>query len=150
MKEVNNQSCGREDELLGFIYGELNEAEARGFQRHLNECVACSTEVSHFSNVREAVIDWRNASLGLIGMAAKESPAWAIQRKPSAVAAIREFLNLSPLWMKGALAFATIIVCVLAVIGVARLRNTQPQVIVAGPAQPSRSQDEIEALVKQR
>jgi len=151
MKEVNHQSCAREDELLGFIYGELNEAEARGFQHHLNECVACSTEVSHFSNVREAVIDWRNASLGAIGMAAKESPAWAIQRKPSAVAAIREFLNLSPLWMKGAVAFATVIVCVLAVIGMARLRNNQPPLIVAGPAQPLKpSQEEIDAIVKQR
>src|SRR6185503_6197720 len=151
MKEVNAESCAREHELVGFIYGELNETEARGFQRHLNECAACSTEISNFSNVREAVIDWRNASLVAIGMAAKESPAWAIQRKPSAVAAIREFLSLSPLWMKGAVAFAAIIVCMLAVIGVARLRTNQQPVIVAGPAQPLKpSQKEIDAIVKER
>jgi hypothetical protein len=147
MKEVNDQSCAREHELVGFIYGELNEVDARGFQHHLNQCAACSKEISNFRDVREAVVDWRNASLGAIGRSAKESPAPVIQRKPSAVAAIREFLNLSPLWMKGAVAFATIVICVLAVIGVGRLRNTQPQVIVAEAAP---SQKEIDAIVKQR
>ena len=153
MKEMNDQSCAREHELVGFIYGELNEVEARGFQRHLNECVSCSTEIASLRDVREAVVGWRNESLGAIGVAAKESPAPAIQRRPSALAAIRAFVNLSPLWMKGAVAFATIVICVLAVIGVARLRRNQPQVTVAGAAQTAPSQkesDEIEAIVKQR
>jgi hypothetical protein len=150
MKEVNAESCAREQELVGFIYGELNEVEARGFQRHLNECAACSTEISNFKDVRETVVDWRNVSLGAIGVSAQGSPAPGIQRKPSALAAIREFLNLSPLWMKAAVAFATIVICVLAAIGVARLRNNQPQVIVARAAEATPSQQEIDAIVKQR
>lgn len=151
MKEVNAKSCAREQELVGFIYGELNEVEARGFQRHLNECVSCSREIASLRDVREAVVGWRNESLGAIGVAAKESPAPAIQRRPNALAAIRAFVNLSPLWLKGAVAFATLVICALAAIGVARLRNNQPQVIVAVPAQPAeRSQHEIDAIVKQR
>src|ERR1051325_419994 len=144
MEEINARSCAREHELVGFIYGELNEVEARGFQRHLNKCVSCSTEIASLRDVRQAVVGWRNESLGAIGVTATP----AMQRQPSALAAIRAFLKLSPLWLKGAVAFATI---VLAAIGVARLRNNQPQVMVAVPAPPAqRSQEPIDAIVKQR
>ena len=45
MKEVNDPSCVRENDLIGFLYHELNEVEALAFQRHLQECAACRTDV---------------------------------------------------------------------------------------------------------
>lgn len=151
MKEANGQSCAREHELIGFLYGELNEVETQAFQRHLNQCRGCSMEVSDFRGVRESVVVWRNESLGnLSERSARFSPVPLVQRNRSALAAMREFLNLSPLWMKGALAFAAVVFCVLAIMAVAGLRDKQPVVAVAGPSQPSRSQEEIDAIVNRR
>ena len=153
MKEANGQSCAREHELIGFLYGELNEVETLAFQRHLNQCRGCSMEVSGFRGVRESVVAWRNESLGKVNLSegsARFSPAPLVQGKRSALAAMREFLNLSPLWMKGAVAFAAVVFCVLAIMAAAGLRDKQPVVVVAGPTQPIRSQEEIEAIVNRR
>ena len=150
MKEANSQLCAREQELIGFLYGELNEVERLAFQHHLNECASCSTELSGFGNVRESLVAWRNESLGSIGLSVHAVPSLAPQQKHSAVAAVREFLNLSPLWMKGAVAFAAVVFCVLAVIAFARLREKQPVEIVARPTQPIQSPQEVDAIVKQR
>jgi hypothetical protein len=150
MKEANNESCGREQELIGFVYGELNEVERRGFQHHLNACAGCSTELSGFRNVRESVVAWRNESLGSGSVHAVPSQAPLSQQKYSALAAVREFLNLSPLWMKGAVAFAAVVFCVLTVMALARLRDRQPVIMVAGPPQSLHSEQQIDAIVKQR
>jgi anti-sigma factor RsiW len=152
MKEANSESCAREQELIGFVYGELNEVERLAFQHHLNDCVSCSTELSGFRNVRESVVAWRNESLGSIGLSIDGVPSLASlsHQKHSALAAVREFLNLSPLWMKSAVAFAAVVFCVLAVMAVARLRDKQPVNIVAGPDQSIHAEQEIEAIVKQR
>lgn len=153
MKETNEPSCGREQELMGFLYRELTEGEALAFQRHLNECTTCRTELSSFTDVRESVGSWRDESLINVGLPARSlssSPASQVEPTRSALAAVRAFLNLSPLWMKGAVTFAAVVLCVLAVIGVSRLRQNQPIVTVAAPAQPVQSQQEIEAIVKQR
>jgi len=151
MKEANSQSCAREHELIGFLYGELDEVERLAFQHHLNQCGSCSAELSGFRNVRESVVAWRNESLGSIGLSVHAVPTLAplSQQKHSALAAVREFLNLSPLWMKGAVAFVAVMFCVLAVIAVARLGEKQPVLMVAGPSQ-AQSQQEIDAIVKQR
>jgi anti-sigma factor RsiW len=153
MAKMNEHSCAREQELIGFMYQELSEVEALAFQRHLNECASCRMDLSSFRNVRESVLVWRNESLASVGLSdgsAISSPAPLTERRRSARAAVREFFNLSPLWMKGALAFTTVVFCVLAVITVARLRQDQPVVIVASPAQPIRSQEETEVIVKER
>jgi len=153
MKERNGQSCAQEHELIGFVYGELNETEAVVFQRHLNECAACSAELSGFRDVRQSVVAWRNESLGNPGLPADSagfSPTLLAHPKPSALAAVREFLNLSPLWMKGAVALVVVVFCVLAVLAVARLQDKQPTVAAADSSQPIHSQREIDAIVKQR
>ena len=143
MKEVTAQNCGREKDLIGFLYGELNEVETRTFQGHLYECSACSTELDDFREVRDSVVGWRNESLAGIGLA---SQIEASQKKPSAVAAWREFFNLSPLWMKGSLAFAALLLCVLGGLAVARFREQPRTVVVTMPASPA-SAEEIRALV---
>jgi hypothetical protein len=152
MKDANSQSCTREHELIGFVYGESNEVERVAFQHHLNECGSCSAELSGLSDVRASVVAWRNESLGSIGLSVHTVPSLTplSQRKHSAIAAVREFLNLSPLWMKGAVAFAAVVFCVLAVMAVARLRDKQPVVMVAAPVQSIHSQQELAAIVKQR
>jgi hypothetical protein len=151
MKEVTTPNCGRENDLIGFLYGELNDVEARSFQRHVRDCASCNAELAAFGNVRESVVAWRNECLGgFVSTPIADSPvASAGHQKPSALAALREFFNLSPLWMKGALAFASILFCLFAALAIARFRDKQPTPIVTHPSN-GYSQQEFNARVERR
>ena len=153
MKEVNAPNCGRENDLIGFLYGELNDVEALAFERHVHECAGCSTELAGFKDVRGSVVAWRNESLGSIGLTGQttgSSPTRAGEARPSAMAALREFFNLSPLWMKGAVAFAAILLCVFAGLALMRLRDKPPVAVVGAADAPANSQQELKALVEKR
>lgn len=129
--------CGRGDDLIAFLYGEADEHEARDFERHLRNCVECKLELGAFKQIRESVRAWRQEALG----APAHSPAGTTvaapatgrafePRKPSAVAAIREFFDLSPLWMKGAIALASVLFCVVSGVALAHLFENPKPVIV--------------------
>ena len=132
--------CGRGNDLISFLYGEANEDEARDFERHLRNCAECKSELGSFRQIRESVVAWRQESLGVVpahaagssGTAAVPAIRAVEASKPSAMTAIREFLNLSPLWLKGAVAFASVLLCVVAIGAVARLaQKQQPAPVVA-------------------
>jgi len=155
MREVDAPKCGRENDLIGFLYGELDQVEALSFQRHLNDCAACTTGLSDFGAVRQSVVAWRNESLAGISLPAQRAdsiPARAAQTRASAVAALREFFSLSPLWMKAATAFAAILFCLFAGLALARLRDKPQPLIATSPASsaPAQSADEFNALVERR
>lgn len=152
MKEVNAPNCGQENELIGYLYGELNEEESRTFQRHADHCESCRQELASLRNVRESVIAWRNESLAgvaLPGAMAYSTPT-VLSEKPSALAAIRQFFNLAPLWMKGAVAFASILFCLFAGLAIARLREAPSPVMVADPNSNGQSEEKLNALVQER
>jgi len=128
MKEMNAPNCERESDLISFLYGELSAAETPAFERHLHQCASCSAELTGFKNVRESVVAWRNESLSAAW--SEPSPLVVAERKPSAIAALREFFNLSPLWLKGAVALATLVLCILAGLAVVRMQNRPQQPVV--------------------
>lgn len=149
-----NRICGRENDLVGFLYGELDAGEAATFQSHLRECVACSDELASFGEIRESVAFWRNESLGRAGFpaaaAADRTTRGTAQLKPSARAALREFFNLSPLWMKGAAAFASLLLCLL--LGLAawssvnqRFASQAPPVVVTNVGY---TEQQVDAMVR--
>jgi anti-sigma factor RsiW len=144
MKQDIN-ACAQQDALIDFLYGELSEVEAQAFQRHLKECSACGNELANFSNVRQSVTAWRNESLGL-STAGSPVPLVVLPQR-SAVAAIREFFRLSPFWLRGAVGFATILFCILAVIAVSRLQNDNPVTVASLPAGPT--EEQLNARVQQ-
>ncbi len=134
-ERINTTSCERGSDLIAFLYGEVNESEARDFEKHLAQCAGCKNELNAFRGIRESVIDWRNESLGLTSARAVESiptsPAVAVERKPSAMAAIRGFFDLSPLWMKVALTGVAVVFCVVAGLIFTGLREKPLQTPVA-------------------
>jgi hypothetical protein len=137
--------CGRSEDLVGFLYGELNEAEAKAFHRHLQDCMSCNSEVISFEDIRRSVIAWRNESLGALSPHAAVNPV----RSRSAAAALREFFNLSPVWLKAAVGFASILFCIFAVLAVSGLRHAPSSVVTTtGKNQPST--EEINAMVERR
>jgi hypothetical protein len=111
MKAETRTVCERADELLSYLYGEANETEVQSFELHLKQCASCKAELATFGQVRQSMATWRDEILdGFIA-----SPVAAAPRKKSAVAALKGFFDLSPLWLKGAAALATLLFCVLAV-----------------------------------
>lgn len=152
MKEdLEGLSCGRESELVSLLYGELNEAEMQTFRVHLNDCASCTRQLAVFTNVRESVVAWRNETLGgVTSFAQLPATSKDYRRQPSALLALREFFNLSPAWMKGAVVFASLFFCLLAVLVVARFRETPSAPLVTTPNNQSLSPHEFNAAVERR
>ena len=105
--KIGNLICERCDDLISFLYQELDEREIRSFEQHLAGCSSCSRELSSFNEIRRGVVAWREETLGIINH--RPSLAFSFTEKPSAIAAIRQFFALSPLWLKGSVAFASVL-----------------------------------------
>ena len=151
-EEVNALNCGRENDLIAFLYGELSDVEARTFQRHVHDCVTCNAELAAFRNVHESVVAWRNESLGSVVSPARitdSAIASVGHEKPSALRALREFFNLSPLWLKGTVAFASVLFCLFAGLAIARLRDKPPAPVANNP-EKAYSEEQLNAVVEQR
>jgi hypothetical protein len=140
----SGQKCVRADNFVNWLYGESDEDESRSFQQHLQTCRQCSKDAQALRSVRQSVAMWRDASLGALP---SQPTARATVRRRSASAAISEFFALSPFWMKGAVGFASVLFCILAVLAVMKIRET-PQVITL--VSPGKSEQEISALVEER
>ena len=159
MNEMDNSPvCERADELIAVLYGEASDRERREFEIHLRQCGNCRAEFGAFAQVRKSIRDWRDEALaGFVSVApaAASAPATSnASARKSAIAAVRQFFDLSPLWMKGAVGFAAVAFCVLAVLAVMRLGAEQPQVAKGNPDAGYTKQDVEravqEALAKER
>jgi anti-sigma factor RsiW len=149
MNEMDNSpSCERASELISVLYGETSERERREFELHSQQCSNCRAELAAFAQVRESIRDWRDEALtGFVASPVAPAPARA---KKSAIAALRQFFDLSPLWMKVAVGFAAVVFCVLAAVAVMRLgaTNEVPQVAIGNPGAVYTQQD-VERIVQE-
>jgi hypothetical protein len=137
------RECIRRDDLLVWLYGEASADETKSFQSHLDVCSQCTEDAEAFRQVRHSVMAWRNESLG--SSVIESSFEHATPR--SALAAIKQFFDLSPLWMKGAVGLASLLLCVFAVLTVMRMQSDNVAV-----SQPGRfySDQELASLVEKR
>ncbi len=129
MQDINQRPlCHRAEDLVTYLYGEANEADATDFRNHLRQCDACRSEFAIFNQVHESIGLWRNEALGASfnhAAVVSESTIDSTQfvqheRRLSALAALREFFTVSPLWLRGATAFAGLLLCVLVLFAVSR------------------------------
>jgi len=150
MKEVDAPNCGRENELVAFLYGELNDVEKKSFESHMRACHLCQAQTSEFRSIRESVVAWRDESLGRAQIVSTATQGLRDQPRISGIAALRAFFDLSPLWMKGAVGFAAILFCIFTALAVARLRLTPVPVATTNAGNPGYSQQEMNAMVEQR
>lgn len=150
MKDTTETTCGRNDDLIAFLYHELGEKDARDFQRHMRECARCESEVASLGEIRESIVSWRDASLSAAWSAGavndRQFASAAAPIRPSALAAIRKFFSLSPMWMKGAAAFASLLFCLCAVLAIAYLRD-RTSVVVQSPSDKIYSKQELDTEV---
>lgn len=133
------RGCGREKELIAYLYGESATEESADFRRHLADCAACAEELAAFGGVREVVGEWREEvmrSIPALNVAERVAPVNAstkaetrapqvthavkAERTRSASAALREFFSLAPTWLRLATATAAVVLCALAALTLAR------------------------------
>ena len=139
MKEIQNSpGCERASDLIAFLYGEADERETRDFQQHLQQCSSCRDEVASFGVVRESITAWRDEALAGFVSTPVPTPS------KSALAALRQFFDLSPLWLKGATALTAVTFCVLA--GLALFKTNNNQVISKNPDAVYTQQDVNQAV----
>ena len=144
-----SSTCERADDLVSVLYGEASERERRDFELHLKQCGSCRTEFAAFAQVRESVGEWRDEALsGFV-----PANAAAVPVRKSALAAWRQFFDLSPLWLKGAVGFAAMVFCVLAALALVRPTDKPVTVATGDPDAVYTKQDldraVQEALAKQ-
>jgi hypothetical protein len=139
------QQCSRSDDLIAWLYDEATGDDAESFEQHLRGCSQCTAEAAALRGVRHSVQAWRDDSLGALVNSAPPLRAAAPQR--SALAALRQFFDLSPLWMKGAVGLASVLFCLFAVLAIGRMRQTPA---VAIQSSPSYSEQEIAAMIERR
>ena len=122
MRNINERPvCHRAEDLVTYLYGEASEVDAKDFAGHLQQCDACRTEFGVFQQVHDSILLWRNEALGSVFSPAAVSVESTVdstqfvrhERKLTALAALREFFSVSPLWLRAATGFAALLLCVL-------------------------------------
>ena len=121
------RGCGRGEELVAYLYGEATREEAGLFGRHLDACAVCREELAALGGVRAGLGAWRAEALGTVpslnieeALAPTARVLPAASRERSARAALREFFSLSPLWLRAGAFAATLAVCALVALTLAR------------------------------
>jgi anti-sigma factor RsiW len=158
MHEVKQQpACHRAEDLVTYLYGEASEADALDFSKHLQQCDACRSEFGVFNQVHDSILTWRNEALGVafdpravaIDSAVESSQFVRHERKLSALAALREFFTVSPLWLRGATAFAALLLCALGIAMVVRLSQKPAEVSKTANKEEMYTRQQVQAEVNQ-
>ena len=156
---TSSSSCGQAEELVAYLYNEASEAETKDFERHLRTCAPCEAELAAFGHVRSSIAVWRSQALGNVEANALATAAIAptlersreaARRRPSALAALREFFALSPIWLRAATVLTSLAVCALVVWAAARLMEAPSVLNVEKVVEKGPTQAEVEALVAKR
>lgn len=159
MRNMNERPvCHRAEDLVTYLYGEASAADAQDFTAHMKQCDACRAEFSIFNQVHESILLWRSEALGAAfnpapqtaasqTSAASEPAVVHHARRLSGMGALREFFSVSPLWLRGATAFAALLLCVLGVITIARLSHKSVELVKNGNDEKMYSRQQVDAEV---
>ena len=131
-EETDRPVCHRAEDMMAFLYGEASPTEAEEFASHVELCASCRTEFAIFRRVRESVSEWRSEVLGASWRPQQSEeperlPAFVTSRRANrvtALAALREFFTIAPMWLRGATAMASVVFCVLVTLFVASMVKT--------------------------
>lgn len=160
MQNINERPiCHRAEDLVTYLYSEASPAEARDFSAHMKQCDACRGEFTLFNQVHASIANWRNEALGTatVSLTSPIAPSAASstsfvqhERKLSAWASLREFFSVSPLWLRGATAFAGLLFCVLLVFAVSRFWQQPVEVVRTGNSEKIYTQQQLENEVQKQ
>jgi len=149
--------CTRAEDLVAYLYHEASEREAQDFERHTESCASCKAELAAFAQLRSGISEWRGHALGLVGATASANEVEAVPerakppvRKPSALAALREFFALSPVWLRAATGLAGLAICALVLLAGVRIMQGPRVVFVERSVPATPTQADVDELVAKR
>ncbi|HLA11290.1 MAG TPA: zf-HC2 domain-containing protein [Pyrinomonadaceae bacterium] len=137
---MEKQDCNRGQDLTSWLYGEATEEETRDLEQHLRQCPQCKDEATAFRYVRNSIHGWRSEMLRLPSFAPVQVT------RPSAAAALREFFALAPIWLKGAVAVASLTLLFLA--GTILMQPKQSAPVLSSDSKVS--EQELAQIVEER
>src|SRR6266550_3550296 len=158
MPNINERPvCHRAEDLVTYLYGEASEVDAKDFTEHLQQCDACRSEFGVFQQVHDSILLWRTEALGAafsptaVSAESRVDSTQFVQheRKLTALAALREFFSVSPLWLRAATGFAVLLLCVLGVLTISRSWSRPVQLTNKG-TEPKYSQQDLDQAVQKR
>lgn len=53
--------CGSGEDLVGYVYGEMDETSKVAFEVHLEDCAFCAEELASFSSLRISIGEWKKS-----------------------------------------------------------------------------------------
>jgi Putative zinc-finger len=130
-----NSSCGFAEQLVSYLYEEIDGTEKTVFEAHLKNCSNCSDEFAAFSGVHFSINNWKikdfsNLETPLIEIPYKDSVTPTKTQEISGVtdswlSGLRALFSFSPrAWSLATASFAVLAVC--AVIALFAFNSRQP------------------------
>ncbi len=112
MFDSNNyhKECSFSEQIISYVYGEMNEAENASFTFHISKCSGCAEELAGFGIVRTEILNWKHKEFSPLSTPKIQIPyeTVAVEAKPSIFAPVWEVFSFSQMWMKTATAFAVL------------------------------------------
>lgn len=140
-KNHHNLQCDFSEDLVSYLYGEIDSSEKNAFEKHLDKCASCDEELAAFGYIRASVRDWRVESFDLLETPKvkisfnneHQTAETLISSNPSKswIESIREIFSISPVWATSAIAILVLVlfsaVFMLNSSGSNELSATQPE-----------------------
>lgn len=117
-----NPNCNFGEEVVSYIYDEMQTVKKTTFEKHMSSCPNCADEVAAFSSVSFSIRDWRDTEFGTLETpeivipyeTAKDSAKTVEVRSGSRswIDNLRELFNFSPVFLKAVTAFGAIAITI--------------------------------------
>lgn len=157
-----NSSCNFAEQIVSYLYGEVNQQEKAGFEAHLTNCETCADELSAFGYVRSSVQKWRTEEFlpmqtPAMAIPFEKSPQISVNsaEKSSWLDDLRQLFALSPAWAATSAAVVLMAVCVgltFIVINfsgstdVAEIKKNTPEKAIISPAIENKIKQNVEEV----
>lgn len=156
-KETTSAACAKGEELVAYLYNEVSAGEAKDFESHIEACASCEAELAAFNDVRSSIAVWRTQALRSFASTAPASETVTATevtrtspRPASAMAALKEFFALSPMWLRAATALASLAICALVVWAGVRVLEAPRVLVLEKVVEKGPTEAEVDALVNKR
>lgn len=110
LDNTQNSTCEFAEELVSYLYDEMNGADKSRFENHLEACEPCRDELAEFSLARASIQEWHDKEFMPLANPAIKIP-YPQKSSRSWFVAVRELFTLSPAWMTASTAFAALAIC---------------------------------------
>ena len=155
------QACGRQAELVAYLYNEANPTARASFEQHLNDCSDCRHELRAFQSVRDEMSVWQVPFAPHLEIAVQQSRWQALRELPALFPVWARLATAGTLAAVAALVFFSLIGTSVSInaggvslaFGHQPLTVTAPQPVASPLSQPLKvnliTRDEAAALIQQ-